>query len=374
MNKLRLYLILSLLLISRLVNSQTDNSLYYTFKNISDSDYNKLHLSIENCNFLKNNEYFNNFSDGYTLIGYYLKPELEYYPGTKSRITAGIHLLKYSGINKYSQYIPTFSFTHQFSNSYTIIFGTLKGTLNHKLVEPVYKFERYFENNVENGLQFLINTKYFDADIWSDWNKFIFKGETSQEEFVFGLSSQLKLTQAESEIEVSIPIQFIGKHKGGQINISDEKVQTLLNSITGLCLTYHTNNNLLRSVALKNYIIFYNDLSPDKVLIFKSGQGFSSNIIINTSIFNLNLGYWKANNFISPLGDPIFQSVSEKYSDFSESERKIFTGKIIFQKNIGQFVNLGLRFESYYDLINSNFDYSFGINILFKQLVSLKKF
>jgi len=234
MNKLRLYLILSLLLISRLVNSQTDNSLYYTFKNISDSDYNKLHLSIENCNFLKNNEYFNNFSDGYTLIGYYLKPELEYYPGTKSRITAGIHLLKYSGINKYSQYIPTFSFTHQFSNSYTIIFGTLKGTLNHKLVEPVYKFERYFENNVENGLQFLINTKYFDADIWSDWNKFIFKGETSQEEFVFGLSSQLKLTQAESEIEVSIPIQFIGKHKGGQINISDEKVQTLLNSITGL--------------------------------------------------------------------------------------------------------------------------------------------
>ena len=76
-------------------------------KNVNDSS--KLNLSIENTNFLKNNEYFGDFAQGYTLIGYFLKPKINFSPHKKLKISAGVHLQKYSGIDKFTEIQPTFS-------------------------------------------------------------------------------------------------------------------------------------------------------------------------------------------------------------------------------------------------------------------------
>ena len=43
----------------------------------------------------------------------------------------------------------------------TLRFGNIFGSLSHRISEPVFRFDRYFENNIEYGLQFLYNNSTF---------------------------------------------------------------------------------------------------------------------------------------------------------------------------------------------------------------------
>ena len=80
-------------------NTQIDNSIFNNNTHISPADSHKLLLRIENTDFLKNNEYFNNFYVGFTLFGYIIKPKLVYYPNANTKIEAGGYFLKYDGVD-----------------------------------------------------------------------------------------------------------------------------------------------------------------------------------------------------------------------------------------------------------------------------------
>ena len=66
--------------------------------------------------FSKNNEYFNDIADGYTLFGYHLNPKLVYFPAEFIRIEAGALLWKDFGTNNYNQVRPTFTIKLQKPN------------------------------------------------------------------------------------------------------------------------------------------------------------------------------------------------------------------------------------------------------------------
>ena len=91
------------------VNNQDYNTGLRNFFNKDQSlgSDNNFFLDVENSNFFKNNEYFNGFYNGKTLIGYYIKPEINYRPSDNILFRAGGYFLKYSGIDKYSRVIPT---------------------------------------------------------------------------------------------------------------------------------------------------------------------------------------------------------------------------------------------------------------------------
>ncbi len=354
--------------------AQNNNSIFHTEKQFSDADSNKLFFRIENTNLIKNNEYFNNLVDGSTLIGYFLKPSLLYYPGPKTKIQGGVHLLKYSGIDNFTQAIPTFTFHYNITNSFSLILGTLYGTLNHQLIEPVFQFEKYIENNIENGLQILVNSKHFESDTWLNWEKFIFQDDPFQEEFTVGTSNKLILTNPESKINVSIPFQALIAHKGGQIDASEDNIQTLINSASGIICEFRNNSGkFIKSFATEQYLVTFDDISPTKQLPYIQGYGFYSKYYINTRLINLMLGYWYGDYFIAPRGEPLFQSVSQKYTGYVEPQKQLIVSKLFFQKAINKDINLGIRFESYYDLINDNFDFSYGLHIVFNRNFFLKK-
>ena len=85
------------------------------------------------------------------------------------------------------------------------------------------------------------------------------------------------------------------------------------------------------------------------------------------------LGYWYGDYFIAPRGEPLFQSVSQKYTGYVEPQKQLIVSKLFFQKAINKDINLGIRFESYYDLLNDNFDFSYGLHIVFNRSFFLKK-
>ena len=69
---------------------------------INEKQVGELYFNIRNTNFVRNNEFFNNIVEGYTLIGYFVDPTISYTPSKNTKIEAGVHLLKYSGVDQFT--------------------------------------------------------------------------------------------------------------------------------------------------------------------------------------------------------------------------------------------------------------------------------
>lgn len=374
MNRFKLFgLLIVLFFQSAKLTAQVDNSAFINNYKINSGDSGKLFFRFENTDFLKNNEYFNDYYEGFTLLGYFVKPVLEFYPNSKTKITAGAFLQKYSGIDGFTQATPLLTFQYAGTSWFDLVIGTIYGSYNHNLIEPLYQSDRYYREQQENGLQLLFNRKHFRADIWASWEKFIFQNDPSQEKIFGGVSGSLILFPENQEHKFSfeIPLQGTVQHLGGQINVSDKKMSTLLNSALGFKTAYRLNNRT--SLILDGYFAKFYDNSPEKQLPYIAGYGLLGNLGVKRGNFTLLAGYWNCENFISPKGEPLFQSVSQMDSSYFRKKRKLVTLKLDFNKKISSDISLNFRVESYYDIVVKNLDYSYGLNIIFNRSFFIKK-
>jgi hypothetical protein len=362
-----------LLFLSLSATAQYNNSIYFAKTEINPLDSQKLFLKISNANFINNNEFYGDFVDGYTLIGFHLTPELVYFPTKRVKLKAGAHLLKYYGLESFSSVIPVFSFQFTLTPSLSMIFGSLYGTVNHKLIEPLYEFERFFVKNHEGGIQFLLKTGFLESDTWLNWERFIIEGDPFQEEFTMGTSNIAKLTQDGAKIELSIPFQMIASHKGGQISSIDGNIETIVNTAAGILVRKKFSDRGFKYIELSNYFLSYHDLSHTKTLPYSQGLGVYSNLIAEWRSLTIGAGYWYADRYITKRGRPVFHTVSVKDPLYFEETRQLITSKIMLNKRVGKEVGIGLRFETYYDLLNKKLNYTYGFHIIYNQRFFLKK-
>ena len=349
------------------------NEYLRTEKTFSADNNSKLLFGIENTNFVKNNEYFNKFYDGYTLLGYSLKPKLIYFPSANTKIEAGAYILKYSGVEEFSKVLPVFTFQYRIGPHLDFVLGSLYGTINHKLIEPLFQFEKYYESNEESGLQFLYHNRYLESDLWVNWERFIFPSSPYKEEFATGFSNTIKLTDEKSKWVVNIPVQAIIAHRGGQIDTASVKLETLMNSAIGLNLGRKFEKGFIKYIGLENHYLTYNDLHGNAPLL-DNGYAIYSNLKLSSKKYHLELGYFQGHNFVAPRGEPLFQSVSQKDTAYVKTNRQLITGKLGFDHEISKGIKLGVRFESYYDVEVGNLDYSYSVNIVFNRDFLIGKF
>jgi hypothetical protein len=349
------------------VTAQYGNRIYITDTSISPADSNQLFLRFRNATFINNKEFFNPWQPGYTLIGFWARPLLEYHPGPDTRLTAGVHLLKYSGLGRFDTTIPVFSFHHRFAPGIEMVFGTLYGALNHGLIEPLFAFERVFTHRNESGLQFLIDRQGFNTKVWLNWERFIFTGDPFREEFTAGLSSLFQTGDGEGQLRIGFPVQLMAIHRGGQIGVSDERMQTLVNFATGIHADFHTGHSFFRTIGFRGYFAGFRDLSNEIRYHYEDGRGIYPNLFIDTRWFEAGVGYWWGNRFVAPRGEPVFQSVSQVDPDLAIDRRELITSKIIFNRQLLRGVDMGIRFEVYYDPVLGDFDHTGGIHIMIDQ-------
>ena len=346
---------------------------FYKDYNIDTSFNNSLILRIENSNFFKNNEYFNDIIQGYTLIGWSLSPKLSYYPAKNAKIEAGIHFLKYSGIDDFSQIIPTLSFQFKAGKSTNIILGTLYGATNHELIEPIFRYEYYFTDNIENGLQFLFDTKRYKGDIWINWQEFIFKGDDKQEIFTMGLSNKFILNPKNEKHQFYVPLQIVFIHQGGQINETDASMVTLNNSAIGFAYSLKPKISFIDKLSFEQYYVAYNDMSTTYQFPYIQGYGIYSKFDAKLKSFNVNVSWWYSDSFISKRGHPIYQSQSTIHLGYSERLRAIVSNKMSYEKNIIKGLDIGVGFETYFDLYNYYVDYWYMFHINFNRDFFIRK-
>lgn len=373
--QIRLLIFYALLLNINAFNgdAQYSNDIYFSDTEISPADSNGLFFRFGNATFINNKEFFNPYQPGYTLTGYFIRPMLEYYPGPYTRLKAGVHILKYSGLDKYHQAIPVFTFHHRFSPGIHMVMGSLYGALNHDMIEPLFTFERVFTHHNESGLQFLIEQDFYKADVWLNWEKFIFTGSPFQEEFTAGFSSRIFAGDREARFRIELPLQLLATHKGGQIDASDGSVQTLVNFAGGVHISHDIEHSFFKSAGFRGYLAGFRDLSNNIRHHYDKGWGFYPNIYLKSRWLEWGAGYWAGHKFVAPRGEPIFQSVSQVDPDFTSDRRELLTSKIIYNRKLIRGIDMGVRFELYYDLPAAQLDHTGGLHIIIDERFFIKK-
>lgn len=335
-------------------------------------DSSALYFDFYNCNFVWNNEYFNDVVEGYTLIGYHATPTLRYHFNKNIKIEAGVHLLKYSGIDSYSTVKPVYSATYQ-NKDFALIFGTLSGTANHNLQAPIYFFERYFTDNLESGLQYLLKKSRVDLDLWVDWRNFIFENDNEQEKLTAGFSTQYYPVKNDNW-KITVPVSVLLIHQGGQIDTSDIHMKTAMNYSLGVNVLKPIPSKWITAVQGEVHFMGFSDNSPTVESIYEKGQGYLGNIQLKHNESFLEMGYWYGYHFLSVMGNPMYQCHSTLSEDKNQTERSLVNVKLFLDKRIYRGIHLSFLAETFYDTKNGNFDYSTGLSLLIDESFFVKRF
>lgn len=372
----QLFLILMLAGAVNTLNAQILNdSLEYRIR--SDSlKTGELYLSVHNFNFLRNYEYFNKIQDGYTLFGAQLEPQLLYYAHPRLSISAGAHLRKdFGGRGIYRTY-PLFSIKYQKDNT-TLINGVLEGNIHHRMIEPLYDFEKKITEPVEYGTQFIISNKSIFLDAFINWKRMIYKPSPDQEQVLAGASADINVIK-NTKISLSLPLQLTVFHQGGQIDLVDTPLQTLVNTALGfkLKIPFQGFINAFRS---ENYYTSYTDFSFTLAQAYSKGGGWYLNSGIDTKYGSLMGTYWNADTYISSNGMPIYQSVSQQinHTGFTEKNRQLLMLRYSYQKRLIPNLYLDFRFEPMMDLNrprgSKKIEFSNSSFLLYKQEFKIHK-
>lgn len=353
--------------------------------------YGILLLGIKTTSFIKNNEYFNPIRgslfvlpsslppradkslwiEGYTLTGAFFEPELVYTMKPGITVKAGVHLLKYSGTDRFSVARPTISATYDFSDEASLTIGSFSSGNRHSMFDPHFDLERLYTENTEEGLLFKFRSDKIFNDTWLDWENFIFKGDTTREVFNSGESFRYFLNIIPGVADAEIPVQILFRHYGGQISNAPYPVETFFNLSTGLKLNYRIAGTRYGKAGLE-YLYFRNSIIPQRER-YAINHGTASWFRFHYDYKRLYFGfyYWKAEDFYAPLGNGIYASIFNIRSEYVEHTRKVLTST--FYYNLIPEKSFEFRFgaEGYYDIPGKRFDYALLMHFSFDRMFKL---
>lgn len=345
-------LIVNLTIIFQVLTAQ-EISPFQHFKNINPQDSSKLFFRFENLNFVKNNEYKGEQLEGRIWIGYLATPKLVYYPSKNFRIEAGARLQKYTGREDFTKSELVFSAVYKVSDKANFILGSLNQNNNHNLSEPIFEPERYFTDMGENGIQLKYQAKKLKFDTWINWEQFILENDPFQEKFTFGLSANWQLNSDASKNSLSIPTEIFYAHRGGEIDNSDEPVQTIGNFASGLEFIRKVENSRIKSWHIKTMAYYFSDNSSLKEFTFDKGHAFYPQISVDTKKSHLSVGYWNAYKFASSKGSELFRTKVEASEKDTETRNEMLTLNYYYEHKIAKGIHFGGKLDVYYDLNKS---------------------
>lgn len=372
--------------------TQAQKSVFYSSETSESYDIKGFGVEVYNLNFIKNNEYFNFITDGLTLLGSQVHPELIYNNTDKTQFRAGVFLLKHFGEASVDVAIPTFSFVYSTKN-HQLILGNFSPRSNHNLIEPLMASEKVLSSQViETGIQYRFKSKIIETEVWMDWEDYIRKYSEVREVFTIGAVSKLKLWE-----DVYLPVQYLWRHRGGQINkkYRDENNLAGTSNMTNVSvgLEYNALNALNNGFVLNYHFLQHSAISTPPEYPFESGNAHYLTLSYTINAYNFLVGYYKADKFVSAKGNEMFQTYSLKsninfwntvldnrYIDLKEPDRNLIFSRFFYEKQLASNVKLGIQLEGFYQLNDSEdllgieenkkhqFDYSYGIYVVFNEV------
>ena len=314
---------------------------------IDSSQVKKLNLSVHSTVFFQDNEFSTPLIRGYTLPGFKLRPSINYRPNSKVNVELGLYMLKFWGTDEYPNLsytdisewkgkenaakglhlVPFFRVQMATEGGVNFVLGSIYSGSHHKLLEPLYAPELNLTADPESGAQILYNNKWLYFDTWINWESFIYKNDTHQEAFTFGISSKLKYTREERKVHLYTPIQILFQHRGGEIDtLLTNSVQTLFNGSVGFGAKLNINHRAIKSATIQADGLVYNQ-QVGNLWPFKRGWAYYLHGSLDVANVHLKTGYFHSNKFVSLFGYPFFGGVSTSYPGRTfDSNSTLFAG------------------------------------------------
>ncbi len=285
---------------------------------------NELRFNLYNYNFFVNNEYKGVRVSGYTLPGFRITPTISYSLNEHVLIEGGASLLHYWGASKYPNIIyqnfpswagnqfqegvhamPYFRAVWQINKSTSFTFGNIDYRDCHNLSEPLYNIENTFSGDPEMGLQIKHKNKWFQGDLWLDWQTFIFNNDKHNESFCLGLYTQTKLFNYKG-ISIEFPLIAIVQHLGGENLSFKSHIQSLANLSSGLKLNVDIKDFNLH---LGGDALLYRELVGN-IFPFDNGYAYFYYLGAKYKGFGFKFSFFDSEDFISLLGSQHFCNFS----------------------------------------------------------------
>jgi len=349
---------------------QLDNRVFEDRLSVEEADSGKVFLGMNTLGFFRNNEYFRTIIDGYTLYGYQIQPFLSYHLSKNIRIDAGGYFQKDFGNNKFSTTAPIFTIKWR-KKEYSVIFGNLESSLNHRLIEPLFDFERVLINRLETGTQIQINRKDLFLDAWIDWQYMQYWRDPRQEQLVAGISLQKEVLKIGAG-SLSIPFQILSRHQGGQLDVAGLPIQTLVNYAAGINWTqpYH---GLVNRVTLNGFYIYDKDITLTRQA-YLDGDAFYFNGTVSTRYgLSVMASYWQGHEYMAIQGGGIYQAVSVFDPTRIQPRPNLMIFRFLYDYKLDDNLSITLRYEPYFDLSFNTFQYSYGLYINYRDRYFLTK-
>lgn len=348
---------------------------------VDSSDAGWVKFRLSNDNFLKNNEYFNQLVVGQTYFGVMLNPSLTWNPNAYMRLQGGVFLRIDFGNPEIYQVLPTFTLKLQ-KNGYAFLFGTLEGTVNHGFIQPLYEFERYMSDHIENGIQFKVKKKSLESDIFLSWEHHQYPGIPHDREILNTGAVIMPVLLHKSKWKISIPFQAIIVHHGGQLDTFDlPHDESLFNDAIGLRISYFPSSGAITEVRSDNYYAYYQDLGHHLFnQPFIAGHGVYPCLFVNSKYHvSALLSYWYGHYFISGHGGYLYQSVSQTDPSHTDPFRKLMFLSLMYEKEWFPGLTIAARGEADYNFFrvhNTQLEYSYSFYMIYRpefRLVKVKK-
>ncbi len=280
--------------------------------------------------FFRNNEYSGEITRDYSLPGYRALGFFTYSPATKQpiKLKLGVENMYYWGASKYPAGLayrdlaywssegedyskfrlrPYFQASIVLNKKWAIILGALDGGAKHQIIEPIYNPELNLSADSETGAEIRYESPRTKADIWVDWQSFIFNDDKHQEAFFVGLDLERRFAEKKTS-HWNASLQALTGHRGGKTNIVADTVHTWANLALGL--SYQQELQLLqRACQLKSSLYGLTYMQRGEHYKVSEGWGIYLKNELQVQHLKANLNLWYGHNFLSILGSPFAQTI-----------------------------------------------------------------
>lgn len=322
---------------------------------ISAQDDAKLYFKIDNDNYFINNEYFSDFQEGYTMPGSWIRPSLMWNIDDKLTLKAGAFLQHNYGTDTLSAKRMSISAIWKMNLNSTLTIGDYNSVETYRLPDYMLDKETQFSNPFDQGVVYEWLPGRLETRLWVAWERYINAGDPFREEIFGGISGKFILSESNIS-RFSIPFAWVAYHKGGQIDDSDLPLQNMFNYQAGFLYEIGTCG------LYANFNQFTNNVSTPETL-YDNGEAIDVGVYHNPGVWDFNIGYWKASKYFSPLGKPIYNSISAIDEALSSKERSLLKGYVAYSKYITDYAKFQFHAGGFYDTKNSQIDYGAWVSL-----------
>jgi hypothetical protein len=342
----------------------------------------QLSFEADNLSFFKDNEFNSTVQKGYTLPGFWLHLKTIYYPCTNLKLETGVHSIWFWGATRYPAFayqgisswrgredtyyvhvLPYFRAHVALSGCLDVVLGNIYGGSNHRLIEPLYNPELNLTSDPESGLQLLYNTKWLHLDMWVNWMTYIYKLDTKQEVFAAGTTARFDANREDAPLHVYSRLQGLTQHRGGEIDVTNENVQTIMNGAAGIGFKRNINRKILKYINAEFDVTGYSYAKGRGVSVPGKGSGFYAELSVRLQDFNIKASYWRCKNFVTILGNPFYGSASIKNENmlYEKPEMLHIGWDYLYPVKMEKGFSFGVMAEVYYYLSGGMYSSETGL-------------